>query len=93
MMAPAAQDLWMILTQLTEPEQDLFIESYRQLREWNEEESYLLEPLRAFRIIHYSTWIAERWEDPSFPQIFPNFHDYNFWSTELLELQKIVAPN
>lgn len=91
LMAPAAQDFWIILTQLSEDEQIIFIDSYRELRDWNEEEQFLLEPLRAFRIIHYSTWIAERWEDPSFPQLFPGFHDYNFWSNEILALQKIVA--
>lgn len=91
LMAPAAQDFWIILTQLPEEQQEVFVDSYRQLRDWNDEEQYLLEPLRAFRIIHYSTWIAERWDDPSFPNLFPGFHDYNFWSNELLALQKIVA--
>jgi Ser/Thr protein kinase RdoA (MazF antagonist) len=90
LMAPAAQDFWIILTQMSDEEQRLFVDSYRQLREWDEEEMFLLEPLRAYRIIHYSTWIAERWDDPSFPHLFPGFHDYNFWSSELLALQKIV---
>lgn len=90
LMAPAAQDFWIILTQMTEEDQNIFVESYRQLREWNAEEEFLLEPLRAYRIIHYSTWIAERWDDPSFPNLFPGFHDYNFWTNELLALEKIV---
>lgn len=92
LMAPAAQDFWIILTQLSDSEQTLFVEAYRQLRDWNPEEEFLLEPLRAYRIIHYSTWIAERWDDPSFPHLFPGFNDYNFWSNELLALQKIVDP-
>jgi Ser/Thr protein kinase RdoA (MazF antagonist) len=91
LMAPAAQDFWIILTQLSEDEQETFVRSYRELREWSDEEFFLLEPLRAYRIIHYSTWIAERWDDPSFPHLFPGFHDFNFWSNELLSLQKIVA--
>ncbi len=90
LMAPAAQDFWIILTQLSESDQTLFVEAYRQLRDWDSEEQFLLEPLRAYRIVHYSTWIAERWDDPSFPNLFPGFHDFNFWSNELLALQKIV---
>lgn len=93
MMAPAAQDFWIILTQLSDEDQFRFVEAYRELRSWDEEEQYLLEPLRAYRIIHYSTWIAERWDDPSFPHLFPGFHDFNFWSNELLALQKIVAQS
>ncbi len=90
LMAPAAQDFWIILTQLNDEDQKVFVDSYRQLRDWDPEEEFLLEPLRAYRIIHYSTWIAERWDDPSFPNLFPGFHDYNFWSNELLALEKIV---
>lgn len=90
LMAPAAQDLWLILTQLNPEDQTIFINSYQELREWDEEEHYLLEPLRAYRIIYYSTWVAERWSDPSFPHLFPNFRDYNFWSNEILQLQKIL---
>ncbi len=89
LMAPAAQDFWIILSQLTEEDQNVFINSYLEIRHWDEEELALLEPLRAYRIIQYSTWIAERWEDPSFPHLFPDFHEYNFWSNELLTLQKI----
>lgn len=90
LMAPAAQDFWIILSQLTEEEQTTFVEAYQELRAWDPEEQFLLEPLRAYRIVHYSTWIAERWDDPSFPHLFPNFHDYNFWTSEILELQKII---
>jgi Ser/Thr protein kinase RdoA (MazF antagonist) len=90
LMAPAAQDFWIILTQLSEEDQTVFVDAYRELRDWDEEEQFLLEPLRAFRIVHYSTWVAERWDDPSFPHLFPGFHDYNFWSNEILTLQKIV---
>lgn len=90
LMAPAAQDFWIILTQLSPEEQIIFVDAYKELRAWDEEEEFLLEPLRAYRIIHYSTWIAERWDDPSFPHLFPGFHDYNFWSSELLALQKII---
>lgn len=89
LMGPAAQDFWIILSQLEEADQEVFIESYDEIRQWNHQEFALLEPLRAYRIINYSTWIAERWEDPSFPHLFPSFHEYNFWSNELLTLQKI----
>ena len=42
----------------------------------------LAEPLRAMRIVYMSGWIARRWEDPSFPQAFPNFRDHRYWMEE-----------
>lgn len=93
MMAPAAQDFWIILSQLESEAQQNFVDAYLELRDWDPKEEQLLEPLRAYRIIHYSTWIGERWQDPSFPNLFPNFREFNFWSNEILSLKKIFHDN
>jgi Ser/Thr protein kinase RdoA (MazF antagonist) len=87
---PVVQDLWM-LTQGNREELDLLLKGYTQLRSFDENELHLVEPLRGLRMIYYSTWIAKRWEDPSFPKLFPHFATHNYWLDELDRLEKIVA--
>jgi len=43
-------------------------------REFDPRELHLLEALRTLRLIHYSAWIARRWDDPAFPAAFPWFN-------------------
>ena len=47
----------------------------------------LIEVLRALRYVHYSAWIARRWEDPSFPNAFPHFGDEEYWVKEIKDLE------
>ncbi|NRA44672.1 MAG: hypothetical protein HRU09_06925 [Oligoflexales bacterium] len=49
----------------------------------------LIEPLRALRYMHYSAWIARRWDDPYFKKSFPHFNSWNYWMEQTgdLELQ------
>lgn len=91
---PPIQDFWMLLSsgadeEESQHEQDEICEGYADLREvpnqW-----HLLEPLRGLRIIHYAGWISQRWNDPFFKRIFPNFETYNYWLEELQTLEKIV---
>ena len=44
--------------------------------------------LRALRYIHYAAWIARRWEDPAFPEIFPHFGTAKYWEDETADLVK-----
>jgi hypothetical protein len=46
------------------------------------------EALRALRMIHYSAWVARRWEDPSFPKIFQNFGSDTWWREEIEALSE-----
>lgn len=90
---PVAQDLWMLTAgDLDEQKVNLeaILKGYEELREFDHNEIELFEPLRGLRLLHYSAWIARRWEDPSFPKLFPNFNTYNYWSEELEALEKIV---
>jgi Ser/Thr protein kinase RdoA (MazF antagonist) len=48
----------------------------------------LLEALRALRLIHYTAWLAERWDDPAFPQAFPWFNSPKYWEEHLLTLRE-----
>jgi Ser/Thr protein kinase RdoA (MazF antagonist) len=90
-MGPAVQDLWMLLagdrptaaTQLR-----ALLEGYEQFHAFNREELGLIEPLRTLRLVHYSAWLARRWEDPAFPAAFPWFGTQRYWQDRILELRE-----
>jgi len=93
-MAPAVQDLWMMLSgerprqtaQLAE-----LIEGYREFNDFNPRELRLVGALRALRMLHYSAWLARRWEDPIFPRTFPWFNTIRYWGEQILELREQLA--
>lgn len=93
-MAPAVQDVWMLLcgdrsnqtAQLSE-----IIEGYNEFFDFNLRELQLIEALRTLRILHYSAWLARRWEDPAFPRAFPWFNTPRYWSEHILELREQFA--
>ncbi len=91
---PAIQDLWMFLSgdrqNMTTGLLDV-LEGYTQFREFNPAELNLLEALRTLRQIHYTAWIAKRWEDPAFPQSFPLFDTPRYWENHILELREQMA--
>ncbi len=88
---PAVQDFWMLTGgEKGEDELTEILSGYDELREWDDSEWLLVPWLRALRLIHYSAWIGKRWEDPSFPRIFPQFREYLYWLEELDQLKKIV---
>jgi len=47
--------------------------------------------LRTLRLIHYSAWIARRWDDPAFPAAFPWFNTQRYWQDRILELKEQIA--
>jgi len=93
-MGPAMQDLWMLLSgeraamslQLRE-----VLAGYEQFMKFDRRQLNLLEPLRTLRLIHYSAWIARRWEDPAFPAAFPWFNTQRYWQDRILELREQIA--
>jgi Ser/Thr protein kinase RdoA (MazF antagonist) len=93
-MGPVAQDLWMLFRHDeddVDAEIDAFLAGYTELRDFDEDDLRLMTPLRGLRILHYAAWIARRWEDPNFPQLFPQFGTEGYWFEELQALEKIVA--
>lgn len=91
MMAPAVQDIWMLFSSADSwQEEEALIKGYESLREFPREQLDWIPALRAFRIFNYAAWIARRWNDPSFPKIFPQFTQYNYWAEEVEALEKIV---
>jgi Ser/Thr protein kinase RdoA (MazF antagonist) len=65
------------------------VNGYEQFRNFNRDELELIEPLRTLRLIHYSAWLARRWDDPTFPVNFPWFgsSDYSQGQVQMLEEQ------
>ena len=93
-MGPAMQDLWMLLSgdraAMTRQLSDV-LAGYEDFAELDRRELGLIEALRTLRMIHYSAWLARRWDDPAFPAAFPWFHTTKYWQDQILELREQVA--
>jgi Ser/Thr protein kinase RdoA (MazF antagonist) len=88
---PAVQDLWMLLSGQSHEQQqqlDRLLDGYYEFYDYNPAESKLIEALRTMRIIHYAGWLAQRWQDPTFPLNFPWFNTPNYWEQHILELRE-----
>jgi Ser/Thr protein kinase RdoA (MazF antagonist) len=91
---PAVQDLWMLLSgerAAMEGQLARLVEGYRQFRDFDARELHLVEALRTLRLLHYSAWIARRWDDPAFPAAFPWFNTQRYWQDRILELREQIA--
>ena len=88
---PAVQDLWMLLSgERAQRQQQLgaLLDGYEQMREFDRAELALIEPLRTLRLIHYSAWLARRWDDPAFPLAFPWFGSSDYWRGQVQMLEE-----
>lgn len=91
---PAVQDLWMLLSGATSQMRTELIDllkGYEQFCDFDRSELRLVEPLRTLRMIHYSAWLARRWNDPAFPQAFPWFAEPRYWEEHYRALQDQLA--
>jgi Ser/Thr protein kinase RdoA (MazF antagonist) len=91
---PAIQDLWMLLSgereAMTRQLADV-LAGYEDFQDFDPRELHLLEALRTLRLVHYSAWIARRWDDPAFPAAFPWFNTQRYWQDRILELKEQIA--
>ncbi len=91
---PAIQDLWMLLSgergdqvrQMSD-----ILAGYEDFCDFDPRQLYLVEALRTLRLIHYSAWLARRWDDPAFPAAFPWFNTQRYWQDRILELREQIA--
>jgi Ser/Thr protein kinase RdoA (MazF antagonist) len=91
---PAVQDLWMLLSgerEAMEAQLRILLGAYESFRDFDRRELALIEPLRTLRLLHYSAWIARRWNDPAFPAAFPWFNTQRYWQDRILELREQVG--
>jgi Ser/Thr protein kinase RdoA (MazF antagonist) len=93
-MAPAIQDIWMLLSGDSE-QQSLqlkkILDGYHEFNDFNFAELKLIEVFRTLRIMYYSAWLARRWNDPAFPHSFPWFNTTRYWEQHILELREQLA--
>ena len=90
---PEVQDFWMLMPSSElkgSPEFETLIDCYSELREFPYEQLDLIPLLRGYRIITYAMWIMNRWQDPSFPRLFPDYGSYSYWAEETENLEKIM---
>jgi Ser/Thr protein kinase RdoA (MazF antagonist) len=90
---PAVQDLWMLLSgERVQRQRQLgaLLDGYEQMRDFDRAELALIEPLRTLRLIHYSAWLARRWDDPAFPRAFPWFGSSDYWRGQVQMLEEQI---
>ncbi len=93
-MGPAVQDLWMLLSGEREDRVRQLADvlaGYEDFCEFDARELHLVEALRTLRLIHYSAWLARRWDDAAFKQAFPWFNTQRYWQDRILELREQIA--
>lgn len=93
MNGPPVQDFWMLFSgerEEAELEREQILSGYEELRDLDESTLGCMEAMRGLRIMHYAAWIARRWEDPSFPKLFPHFNSYLYWLEETDRLERIA---
>ncbi|WP_415888348.1 serine/threonine protein kinase [Neptuniibacter sp. SY11_33] len=93
-MAPAMQDIWMLLSgDRHEQTQQLseIVDGYNEFYDFKLKELRLIEVLRSLRIMHYSAWLGRRWEDPAFPHSFSWFNTERYWGEHILQLREQLA--
>jgi len=93
-MGPAVQDFWMLVSgdrETMSRQLGHLLRGYEDFREFDDRELQLVEALRTLRLLHYSAWIARRWDDPAFPIAFPWFNTVRYWQDRILELREQVA--
>jgi len=93
-MGPAVQDIWMWLAGDRASMQAQLVavmDGYRDFHDFDPAELWLVEALRTLRLIHYSGWLAQRWDDPTFPLNFPYFNTQRYWQDQILALREQAA--
>ena len=93
LMGPAIQDIWMLLS--GEPKQmdvqlTKILQGYCEFHDFNPRERHLIEALRTLRMLHYSGWLAKRWDDPAFPLSFPWFNTPVYWQNQMMNLNEQI---
>ncbi|RDV00197.1 serine/threonine protein kinase [Trinickia dinghuensis] len=93
-MGPAIQDLWLLLpggrAEASSALSDL-LAGYEDFCEFEPRELHLIEALRTLRLMHYTAWLARRWDDPAFPAAFPWFNTQRYWEERVLELREQIG--
>lgn len=93
MQGPPVQDLWMILRGRgleEEKRRETFVKAYEEIRPFDHSSLESIEALRVLRMVYYNSWIAKRWDDPSFQKLFPSFGRPEWWQEEIQALTECI---
>ena len=71
-------------------DRDIFLEAYDSIKPFPCQQLKLIPCLRALRLIHFSAWIAKRWDDPSFKHTFSYFESPNYWCGQMNDLRALL---
>jgi hypothetical protein len=89
-VGPPVQDVWLLTPGRDEYSDRLrnrLLSGYEQMREFDWDSLKLVEGLRALRLIHFSAWIAKRWQDPAFQRTFIQYGTPRYWEEQLADLK------
>ncbi len=93
LVGPCVQDMWLLIAGWEEDRlrrREALVSGYEMMKKFDRGSLALIEPLRALRYIHYSAWIARRWEDPAFKRVFPHFGSREYWMEHVMDLEEQV---
>ncbi len=93
-LAPRIQDIWMLLhgeRDQMQAQLAAVARGYEVFQPFPAHELPLIEVLRSMRLMHYSAWLARRWEDPAFKMAFPWFGSARYWSEQVLNLREQLS--
>ena len=91
-LAPIVQDLWMLLPDTVENcenEIEWFIKGYQTFQDFPKNSLKLIPALRAMRLIHFASWCATQYNEPSFRTHFPEWGSLRYWNGKIKMLQEI----
>lgn len=92
-VGPAVHDVWVLAPGRDAEgrrQREQLLEGYRQFCDFDPAWMRLVEPLRAARFLKITSWIARRWEEPTFRSTFPHFGTPLYWERETRDLQELV---
>jgi Ser/Thr protein kinase RdoA (MazF antagonist) len=92
LLGPCVQDLWLLTPGRDEDSaqrQECILNGYATMRPFDRSSIRLKEPLRALRMVHFTTWIAKRFEDPAFQRVFVDYGSERYWREQLIALQEV----
>jgi Ser/Thr protein kinase RdoA (MazF antagonist) len=91
LLGPAVQDIWLLVPGRDSEsirQREVLLRGYEEMRFFDRSELKMIEALRALRFVHYTAWIARRWEDPAFPAAFPAFGSARYWAEVTADLEE-----
>jgi Ser/Thr protein kinase RdoA (MazF antagonist) len=94
LIGPPVQDLWLLIpgnSQESNRQMNVMLDGYESILDFDYESLALIEPLRTLRYIHFSTWIARRYDDLAFQKAFPSFANNDYWYQALQDLYEQIA--